>query len=1083
MYYCGMNGPASQPVIPSGLDRAIALFKKGSYQEALAEFELLLTSGVNREDAYLGKVECLRALSIRSLERFETAKQVLDEALTAFPNNAKLVSQEPWIYLDWGKHEKAAELFDSVRARLRRADLEIEQWTYEGQLQCYRYLGLYEKAAELASEARRAFPKSIRILNETGWLLVEKYCWSEAHAIFMESLEAAENVVAREGVCQCLRKLRRFDEAEDFIAESLKRYPDSARLFLEDGWLAIDQRLYERARVDFETVLKLDQANDVAREGKLQSLRGLRRFREAEDFARALLKDGNPHRRIRNELGWILCDEDRFEQALAEFKANDDAQDEIAWQGRAACLRHLRRYSEASAEIEKGLKVIRDSLRLLNEAGWLSADQHEYDQALQYFERALALEDRDEAAFHGKIACLRSMRRFDEAARAIETALSKVSVSTYVQNESAWLYFDQRDYQKALSAFEKTLDRDPHNKDAWQGKLWCLRLRRNLAEAQFQLDRLDRQGTFRHAAAIVSERAWLLLEQRRFDEARQTFDGCLRIDPHYEPALVGRIRVLRIQGKCEDAVQFARTLNEALANGPSLLYELALVHFEQKDYDGAEAKMREAMAKLPASLPLKFGWIQLLIRRGAAHQARQELELLKRDNPKDAEVFEHSAWLHVCRNSLFDAKREFEAVLDLNPDSVPGWVGLGAVHLALGRYEGAESIFRNLLDLDPDYQTLSANLALTLAARKKTNEAERLCQLTLSRDPVNARALACMGFVAFHRGHYQDSEDYFRRAIEVSRGEEGRVELAALYTHLGRYDRAEEILTEVCSERPDHARAHVEYGQLLLRTDKRQEALKHLHHARALAPRSEVPARALALALLGSDEVEKCEALLRDAIRNTDGENVWRLHLALAQVLIRTGEKQVDREYFEEARRVMSDAMCHPACAGQERAEALFQAGYLRIRLHEYEDAKRYFDQCLELNKHHYLAERYGRILEPLLHTQALAARRFAKVYGIGSSILTLCAIGACVYLKFMNRIGDATVAALIPALFALGLIGPLLPYAIKLKLPGVEAELSKPADEIAPTGPTIQPTLMLSAEAGLAHTLPTITSGAGGSL
>jgi tetratricopeptide (TPR) repeat protein len=83
MYYCGMNGPASQPVIPSGLDRAIALFKKGSYQEALAEFELLLTSGVNREDAYLGKVECLRALSIRSLERFETAKQVLEEALTA----------------------------------------------------------------------------------------------------------------------------------------------------------------------------------------------------------------------------------------------------------------------------------------------------------------------------------------------------------------------------------------------------------------------------------------------------------------------------------------------------------------------------------------------------------------------------------------------------------------------------------------------------------------------------------------------------------------------------------------------------------------------------------------------------------------------------------------------------------------------------------------------------------------------------------------------------------------------------------------------------------------------------------------
>jgi len=269
---------------------------------------------------------------------------------------------------------------------------------------------------------------------------------------------------------------------------------------------------------------------------------------------------------------------------------------------------------------------------------------------------------------------------------------------------------------------------------------------------------------------------------------------------------------------------------------------------------------------------------------------------------------------------------------------------------------------------------------------------------------------------------------------------------------MGRYDEAKQVFKEALSLDRNDSRALLEFGNLYLQLNDIREATRLFRQAVHSNPRDEEPLRALAIGLMRGGEYSEAGRVLRKALRQLDDSKRWRLHLTLSQLLTEVGDKNDDPDLYEEALKEIREAVS----LNPEHAEPYFHAGVVRFKLEDYRGALRNFRLCLRKDPEHFDAERNMRLV------QAFTKEERKRVRG---SLYTGMAMGVvCVLLLIMlwvlylrptnTRVTATMVITFSPVLLALALVAFLLPWLIKLKLPGVEAELSQPKERIS-RGPT----------------------------
>ncbi|CAD5370189.1 hypothetical protein RA210_U120050 [Rubrivivax sp. A210] len=103
------------------------------------------------------------------------------------------------------------------------------------------------------------------------------------------------------------------------------------------------------------------------------------------------------------------------------------------------------------------------------------------------------------------------------------------------------------------------------------------------------------------------------------------------------------------------------------------------------------------------------------------------------------------------------------------PDDADGWAMLGRSYAATGRPAEAIEAYKRVLKLRPDDAAVMADYADALAIQNGRNlEGEPLQWIdrALKADPVNVKALALAGTVAFNRGNFALAAQHWERAIK-----------------------------------------------------------------------------------------------------------------------------------------------------------------------------------------------------------------------------------------------------------------------------------------------------------------------------
>lgn len=220
-----------------------------------------------------------------------------------------------------------------------------------------------------------------------------------------------------------------------------------------------------------------------------------------------------------------------------------------------------------------------------------------YEEAVSYYNRALALQPRHAEALSNRGNALKALGRFEEALASYDRALAlRPDYATGHSNRGAVLAEMGR-LPEALAAYDRALALQPDHGDALYNRGYALHGLKRYDEA---LAAFDRVLTLRPSlAAAHVNRGNTLNELKRHEEALASYDRALAAQPSLAEAHANRGMALHALDRHEEALA---AFDRALALSPDYavaLYNRGSTLHGLKRYEDAVASYDRAIAVKP----------------------------------------------------------------------------------------------------------------------------------------------------------------------------------------------------------------------------------------------------------------------------------------------------------------------------------------------------------------------------------------------------------------------------------------------------------------------------------------------------
>ena len=325
-------------------------------------------------------------------------------------------------------------------------------------------------------------------------------------------------------------------------------------------------------------------------------------------------------------------------------------------------------------------------------------------------------------------------------------------------------------------------------------------------------------------APIHVLRGELLEEENEIDGAREAYEAALSIDNDCAMAAFGLGRAQLSSGNLDAALEHLTRAAELSPDSGPVHVLLARLHRRMGERELAvrEANLASGLtAPVAIDDPIHFRMtresvssITLLARAQAAmragdHQrAEQTYVQLVELRPVDADMHARLADSLARQDKREEAKKEYQAALDINAHQHSALFGLGTLLSLEGHYEEAARHYRKSLEVRPDDVSTLLNLGGILVFEGKLDEADEIFRQALAAEPEGFGPHRQLGELMRRQRKYAEAIPHFRAALEV---------------------------------RPNFGNLHLQLAMTLASTGEFQEARQHAQRAQELGEK--VPPR------------------------------------------------------------------------------------------------------------------------------------------------------------------------------------------------------------------------------------------------
>jgi predicted O-linked N-acetylglucosamine transferase (SPINDLY family) len=191
--------------------------------------------------------------------------------------------------------------------------------------------------------------------------------------------------------------------------------------------------------------------------------------------------------------------------------------------------------------------------------------------------------------------------------------------------------------------------------------------------------------------------------------------------------------------------------------------------------------------------------------------------------------------------------------------------------------------------MSPKHLEARLNLALTLRALGRNDEAEDALRSALDIDGQSLPVNLALGNLTIQKGSFEESRGYLSAVLAIDPLHIGALNnLGISFTRLGQLNEASANFEKVMSVQPDNVSALANLGAIRSEQGRTDEAIDLLRRVVMLAPEQIEAANNLGVALLDKGRVSEAAAVLRSLI--VDGRGGAEVLSNLGNALVKLGE-------------------------------------------------------------------------------------------------------------------------------------------------------------------------------------------------
>jgi tetratricopeptide (TPR) repeat protein len=476
---------------------------------------------------------------------------------------------------------------------------------------------------------------------------------------------------------------------------------------------------------------------------------------------------------------------------------------------------------EATVRIEPGNP---DNYLLLGRLYLLNKDTQKAEGA---FRQALKLDNSSEEAVIN-LAYLYNDE--DQTPKALEilNSVPEPARGSKIYAALGATYEKQKDYKKAVGAYQNALKLDKENLDAMRGlaqnlandnqldaalsqykalqaadpqdpqaSLEISKIYRRMGKLDLAMENLKKAEPMSQDSLELAYNESLILEaQGKFDEAAAALQKLISRttspDGNYTPnersnraLFLARLgNIYRESGRPQQALEsFHKMVDLGGEEAGRGYQEIIDTYRDQKEWAEATRTAKEAVKKLPNDENLKKTLALQLADDGKADEGIQVAKSLLKGDSSDRETYVVLSQIYM---KLRRWKESEEALAEAGKQATKPeekeyvLYFQGALYERQKKYDLAEQSFRQILQTHPDSGPTLNYLGYMLADHNmRLEEALNMIKRAVELEPQNGAYLDSLGWVYFKLGNYDQAEDNLRRAAEKTPND------ATIQDHLG----------------------------------------------------------------------------------------------------------------------------------------------------------------------------------------------------------------------------------------------------------------------------------------------------------
>jgi len=304
----------------------------------------------------------------------------------------------------------------------------------------------------------------------------------------------------------------------------------------------------------------------------------------------------------------------------------------------------------------------------------------------------------------------------------------------------ASVYFNQRAYSSALTAYQNIIQLNPNRDDAHFGlglvNLKMMKWKEAIPPLKraIQLNQ-DNEEAYLHIGTAHQE-------LREFAEAIDAYKQYLSTDPNQPQDVYIQLGVCQMEAEqYEDAVNSFTKALEGYGDDITLIYKLAQAYEKAGQIDQAAANYEKLAQITPEDAKRYYNMVIMMYNAAkmpekAAEIARKLVEL----DPNDSEALYNLGYMYIQMENYEGAVETFSKVIEKNPGMEYAHLQLGYSYTQLKQYAQAAEAYKNMVEIFPDKDDAWFGLGIAYMQQKKYSEAVEPLKKVIELNPSRGYA-------------------------------------------------------------------------------------------------------------------------------------------------------------------------------------------------------------------------------------------------------------------------------------------------------------------------------------------------------